>query len=75
MESAKREELKVKYAGFWLRFVAYLIDDIILGAIGFVISLPFIGAIIFSGIALSEMDSLWEQAKQNECPTEVRNEQ
>ena len=47
---------QVKYAGFWLRFVAYLIDDIILGAIGFVISLPFIGAIIFSGIALSELD-------------------
>ncbi len=48
---------QVKYAGFWLRFVAYLIDDIILGAIGFVISLPFIGTIIFSGIALSELDS------------------
>ncbi len=51
---------QVKYAGFWLRFVAYLIDDIILGAIGFVISLPFIGAIIFSGIALSELDSCEE---------------
>ena len=47
---------QVKYAGFWLRFVAYLIDDIILGAIGFVISLPFIGTIIFSGIAISELD-------------------
>ncbi len=47
---------QVKYAGFWLRFVAYLIDDIILGVIGFVISLPFIGTIIFSGIAISELD-------------------
>ncbi len=47
---------QVKYAGFWLRFIAYLIDDIILGAIGFVISLPFIGTIIFSGIAISELD-------------------
>ena len=51
---------QVKYAGFWLRFVAYLIDDIIIGAIGFVISLPFIGTIIFSGIALSELDSCEE---------------
>ena len=51
---------QVKYAGFWLRFVAYLIDDIILGAIGFVISLPFIGTIIFSGIALSELDNCEE---------------
>lgn len=47
---------QVKYAGFWLRFVAYIIDDILLGAIGFVISLPFIGTIIFSGIAISELD-------------------
>ena len=47
---------QVKYAGFWLRFVAYLIDDIILSAIGFVISLPFIGTIIFSGIALSDLN-------------------
>ena len=52
---------QVKYAGFWLRFVAYLIDDIILSAIGFVISLPFIGSIIFSGIALSDMDNSKEK--------------
>ena len=51
---------QVKYAGFWLRFVAYLIDNIIMSAIGFVISLPFIGTIIFSGIALSELDSCEE---------------
>jgi len=47
---------QVKYAGFWLRFVAHLIDEIIMSAIGFVISLPFIGTIIFSGIAISELD-------------------
>ena len=52
---------QVKYAGFWLRFVAYLIDEIILSAIGFVISLPFIGSIIFSGIALSDMDNCREK--------------
>ncbi|MCD6566292.1 MAG: RDD family protein [Bacteroidales bacterium] len=52
---------QVKYAGFWLRFVAYLIDDIIMSAIGFVISLPFIGTIIFSGIALSDMDKCEEK--------------
>lgn len=52
---------KVKYAGFWLRFVAYLIDDILLSIIGFVISLPFIGTIVFSGIALSEMEKCEER--------------
>lgn len=51
---------QVRYAGFWLRFVAYLIDDILLSVISFVIALPFIGTIIFSGIALSDLDKCEE---------------
>jgi uncharacterized RDD family membrane protein YckC len=31
----------VKYAGFWLRFVAFIIDAIILGFIGFIFTVPF----------------------------------
>jgi uncharacterized RDD family membrane protein YckC len=31
----------VGYAGFWLRFVAFIIDAIVLGFIGFLITLPF----------------------------------
>jgi uncharacterized RDD family membrane protein YckC len=31
----------VSYAGFWLRFVAFIIDAIVLGFIGFAITLPF----------------------------------
>lgn len=34
-----------KYAGFWLRFVAFIIDVIILGFIGFVVTLPFMGSL------------------------------
>lgn len=62
METLESENTgKVRYAGFWLRFVAYLIDDILLSIIGFVISLPFIGTIVFSGIALSEMEKSEER--------------
>lgn len=32
---------RVAYAGFWLRFVAFIIDAIILGVVGFVVTLPF----------------------------------
>jgi uncharacterized RDD family membrane protein YckC len=35
----------VKYAGFWLRFVAFIIDAIILGFIGFVVTLPLAGSL------------------------------
>ena len=35
----------VKYAGFWLRFVAFIIDAIILGFIGVVVTLPFLGSL------------------------------
>lgn len=55
MEVINSEDQKeVRYAGFWLRFVAYLIDDIILGFVGFIISLPFIGSIVFSAFKLAE---------------------
>jgi uncharacterized RDD family membrane protein YckC len=35
----------VKYAGFWLRFVAFIIDAIILGFIGFAITIPFMASL------------------------------
>jgi uncharacterized RDD family membrane protein YckC len=54
METLNSEnQPQVKYAGFWLRFVAYLIDDIILGIIGFILSIPFVGAIVFSAFTIA----------------------
>lgn len=32
---------RVDYAGFWLRFVAFIIDAIILGVVGTIVTLPF----------------------------------
>jgi uncharacterized RDD family membrane protein YckC len=32
----------VHYAGFWLRFVAFIIDAIVLGVVGAVITVPFV---------------------------------
>lgn len=54
METLEDGQNEVRYAGFWLRFVAYIIDDIIMGFAGFLISLPFIGGIVFSAIGISE---------------------
>lgn len=61
METLTSEQSEVRYAGFWLRFVAYLIDDIILGLVGFIISLPFIGGIIFSAIGIGENPEMDEK--------------
>jgi uncharacterized RDD family membrane protein YckC len=47
----------VQYAGFWLRFVAFIIDDLILGFIGFFLSLPFIGSIIFNAFQIADASS------------------
>ena len=41
----QKEEILVEYAGFWMRLGAYLIDGIILGAVGWVIG-SIIGLII-----------------------------
>lgn len=34
----------VKYAGFWLRFVAFIIDAVVLGVIGFIVTVPFMSS-------------------------------
>lgn len=39
-EQLKTDIAPVKYAGFWWRFLAYLIDDIILSFVGFLILIP-----------------------------------
>ena len=54
METLTPEKKEVRYAGFWLRFVAYIIDDLILGFVSFIVSLPFIGGIVFSALGMSE---------------------
>jgi len=61
METLSTEKTEVRYAGFWLRFVAYLIDDLVLGFVGFLVSLPFIGGIIFSAIGIGEHADLDEK--------------
>jgi uncharacterized RDD family membrane protein YckC len=35
----------VAYAGFWLRFVALIIDGIVLGTVGWIVTLPFVASI------------------------------
>ena len=61
MENNTSEQAEVRYAGFWLRFVAYLIDDIILSIVGFIISIPFIGGIVLSAIGIGEHPEFDEQ--------------
>ncbi len=53
METLAEENKKqFRYAGFWLRFVAYLIDSFLLSIISFLLILPFLGVMIFSAIGL-----------------------
>ncbi len=61
METLTPVKKEVQYAGFWLRFVAYLIDDLILGFVGFLVSLPFIGGIVLSAIGIGENPDLDER--------------
>jgi len=57
METLNSEnQPEVKYAGFWFRFVAYIIDDFILGIVGFFLSIPFVGAIVFFAFRIAEAE-------------------
>ena len=42
-----------KYAGFWWRFIAHLLDGAILGTIQLIFFIPFIGTIIYTAIKSS----------------------
>ena len=44
-----------RYAGFWIRFLARIIDGIILGAIGFIIRIPFM--LMLGGVGFSLGDN------------------
>jgi len=45
----------VAYAGFWLRFVAFIIDSIVLYFVGTIITLPFIASMGLRGIMRGHM--------------------
>lgn len=46
--------MEKKYAGFWWRFIANLLDGAILGTIQFILFLPFIGSVIYTAIKASD---------------------
>jgi len=47
---------KVTYAGFWWRFLAYIIDDIIISFVSFIIFAPIWAAMGFSLFSISQWD-------------------
>ncbi|BDX36682.1 putative membrane protein YteJ [Tenuifilaceae bacterium CYCD] len=48
--------MEKKYAGFWWRFIAHLLDGAILGVVQFILLLPFIGSIIYTAVKASNGD-------------------
>jgi len=51
------EQSQVKYAGFWLRFAAYIIDQFVIGIAGLIIAVPLILGIIAFGLNLDGVKS------------------
>jgi len=52
-----QEKKSVEYAGFWLRFVAVIIDAIILGIVQMIIIIPLLGVIGFTAMNAKSMSS------------------
>ncbi|MHC1705621.1 MAG: RDD family protein [Tenuifilaceae bacterium] len=48
---------QVKYAGFWLRFAAYIIDQFVIGLAGFILAVPIIIGIVAFGVNLSFIEN------------------
>ena len=56
MENTIYEQNKppVEYAGFWWRFLAYIIDDLIIGAVSWIFALPILAVFGVSMYSLKE---------------------
>lgn len=56
MENTINEQNKppVEYAGFWWRFLAYIIDDLIIGAVSWIFALPILAVFGVSMYSLKE---------------------
>ena len=50
MQPVMTQAPTLSYAGFWKRFVAYFIDQLIVGFVGIIIAIPFLGGIIGLGV-------------------------
>jgi uncharacterized RDD family membrane protein YckC len=59
------EQSQVKYAGFWLRFAAYIIDQFVIGIAGLIIAVPIILGIIVFGINLDGIKNSSDFFTQN----------
>lgn len=60
IEQPVAEVKPVQYAGFWWRFLAYIIDDIILSFVSFILMIPlwaFLGFSIFSVTQWNEFNT------------------
>ncbi len=55
------EERPVSYAGFWIRFVALIIDYLVLNTLTFLLILPLLGIVGFSTFGFSELTSMTEE--------------
>jgi len=54
------ENETIEYAGFWIRFIAYIIDSIIIGFLEFIVVLPFLGLLgvkVFEWNTIQDLDN------------------
>jgi len=49
-------QLPRQFAGFWIRFVAVLIDGIILAVVGWIVQFAFLGAVLRPGRIMNSQD-------------------
>lgn len=53
----EQENKEIKYAGFWLRVAAYLIDSLVMSAGGLLIAIPVIIGIVGFAVGLEGIDN------------------
>jgi len=61
-QSTEQTVEQPQYAGFWIRFVALIIDSIILGFVSFVLMMPLLGALGLTAVGMGDISDMEETA-------------
>ena len=61
-QSTEQTVEQPQYAGFWIRFVALIIDSIILGFVSFVLMVPLLGALGLTAVGMGDISDMEETA-------------
>ena len=59
------QSIEIEYAGFWIRFAAYIIDSLVIRTIALIIAIPIFLIVAFTAIGMENITDPMELLEEN----------